>query len=69
MDMHRIAKAPDDPFGAQPASFFLVRIAAFGDQQLLVVNGHAAAAHPVLTVTRVNMIEIGQRGSPSSGIT
>jgi hypothetical protein len=29
-------------------------------QQLFVADGHAAAAHPVLAVTGVNMVEIGQ---------
>ncbi len=68
MHVHGVAEAADDAFGTEAASFFLVWIAAFGEQHLLVVNSHAAAAHPVVAVTRVNMIEVGQRGSPSSGM-
>jgi hypothetical protein len=64
MHVHRIAEVANDPLGAKPASFLFVRIAPFYMQQLLIVNGHAAAADPVLAVTRVNMVEIGQRGVP-----
>jgi hypothetical protein len=62
VDVHRISEITDDSFGAQPAGFLFIRIAAFGVQQLLIANGHASPADPVLAVTGVNVIEIGQRG-------
>ena len=61
MHVHGVAEAADDALGAKAAGLFLVRIAAFGEQHLLVVNSHAAAAHPIVAVTRVNMVEVGQR--------
>ena len=68
MHVHGVAEAVDNALGAEAAGLILVRIASLREQHLLVVNGHAAAAHPIVAVTRVNMIEIGQRGSPSSGM-
>ena len=65
MNVHRIAEPADDSLGAQAAGFFLIRVAALGKQHLLVVDGHAPAAHPVLAVARVNMVEIGQLECPS----
>jgi hypothetical protein len=67
MHVHWIAEMAYDPLGAQPAGFLFIRIAPFTQQYLLVVDGHAAAADPVLTVPRVNMVVIGQRGSPRVG--
>ena len=61
MYVHGIAKVPDDSLGAQPASLKLVRIAPFAMQQLLVADGHAAPANPVVAVAGVNVVEIGQR--------
>ena len=42
----------------------LVRIAPLAVQQLLVANGHAAAANPIVAVPGMNMVEICQRGVP-----
>jgi hypothetical protein len=58
--VHGIAKVPDDSLGAQPASLEFIRVAPFAMQQLLVADGHAAPANPVLAVAGVNMVEIGQ---------
>src|SRR5580692_6803124 len=63
MNMHGIAKVPDDPLGAEAARLNFVRIASFTMQHLLVADGHAASTHPVLAVARVNMVEIGQTGT------
>lgn len=65
MHVHGIAEIADDAFGAHPARFNFVRVAPFAMQNLLVANGHAAAANPVLAVARVNMVEIGQVGKAS----
>ena len=64
MHVHGIAKVPDDPLGAQAARLDFVRIAPFTMQHLLVAHGHAAPTNPVLAVARVNMVEIGQTGTP-----
>ncbi len=60
MDVHGIAKVPDDTLGAQPAGLELVWIAPFAVQQLLVAHGHAAPADPVLAIAGVNMVKVGQ---------
>ena len=65
--VHGVAEIPDDPLGAETAGLDFVRIAAFAMQHLLVADGHAAPADPVLAVARVNMVEIGQR-NPSGSI-
>ena len=67
MNVHGVAEAPDDPLGAQAAGFVLIRIATLRNQNLLVAHGHAAAAHPFVAIAGVNMVEVGQLGSPSSG--
>ena len=64
MHVHRIAKIADDPLGAQAAGLVFVRIAPLAVQQLLVANGHASAANPIVAVPGMNMVEISQRGSP-----
>ena len=64
MHMHGIAKVPDDPLGAEAARLDFIRIASFTMQHLLVAHGHAASTHPVLAVARVNMVKIGQTGTP-----
>jgi hypothetical protein len=48
--MHRIAEVVDNPLGALPAGFVLIRVAPFAVQQLLVANSHAPAANPVFAV-------------------
>jgi len=58
--VHRLAEPADDPLGAQAAGLVFIGIAAFGDQHLLVFNGHAAAADPVFAVARVNVVVVGQ---------
>ena len=62
--VHGVAKVPDNPLGAEAASLDFLRIAAFTMQHLLVAHGHAAPTNPVLAVARVNMVEIGQTGTP-----
>ena len=42
----------------------LVRIAPLAVQQLLIANGHAPAANPIVAVPGMNMVEICQRGNP-----
>lgn len=64
MYVHGIAEIADDPLGAQAAGLVLVRIASLAVQQLLVANGHAPSANPIVAVPGMNMIEICQRGSP-----
>ena len=64
MNVHGVAKVPDDPLGAEPASLYFVWIAAFAMQHLFFAHGHAAPTDPVLAVARVNMVEIGQTGTP-----
>jgi hypothetical protein len=66
--MHGLPEPRDDSLGAHAAGFLLVRIAPFGHEHLVVFDGHAAAANPVLAVARVNMVVIGQRESPSKGM-
>ncbi len=60
MHVHGIAKVADDPLGAQPTGLQFIRIAPFAVQQLLVADGHAAPANPVVAVAGMNMVEIGQ---------
>ena len=62
MYVHGITEVPDDPLGALPARFLFIGIASFAVQHLLIADGHAASADPVLAVAGVNMVEIGQRG-------
>ncbi len=64
MYMHGITKVPNDSLGAQAASLYLVRIAAFTMQRLFIAHGHAAPTNPVLAIARVNMVKIGQAGTP-----
>ena len=64
MHVHRIAEVADDPLGTQAAGLVLVRIAPLAVQQLLVANGHASTANPIVAVPGMNMIEISQCGSP-----
>jgi len=64
MHVHGIAEIPDDPFGAQAASFYFVRIAPFTMKHLFVAHRHAAPANPVLAVAGMNVVEIGQTGTP-----
>ena len=65
MHVHRVAEIGDDPLRAQSAGFLFIGIASLHVQHLLVTDGHASSANPVLTVPGVNMIEIGQRDSRS----
>ena len=60
MNVHGVAEIPDDPLGAQAASFQFLRVAPFTMQHLLIAHGHAAATDPVFAVAQVNMVEIGQ---------
>jgi hypothetical protein len=64
MHVHGLAEIPDDPLGAKAASLYFVRIAPFAVQHLFIAHGHAAPANPVLAVAGVNMVEIGQAGTP-----
>jgi hypothetical protein len=59
MHVHGIAEMAYDPLGAQAAGFLFVGIAPLAVQNLVVMNGHAAAANPVFTVARVNVVEVG----------
>lgn len=63
VDVHGIAKIPDNPLGALAAGLEFVGIASFAMQHLLVADGHTAPTNPVLAITRVNMVEIGQRAT------
>jgi hypothetical protein len=58
--VHGVAEVPDDTLGAQAAGFKFLRIAAFTKEHLLVADGNAAPANPVVAIARVNMVEIGQ---------
>ena len=61
MHMHGVAEVADDPLRAQAAGLLLVGIAPFDMQQLLVPDGHAAPADPVIAIPGVYVVEIGQR--------
>ncbi len=50
MHVHRVPEVGDDALGAQPAGFLLVLITAFAVEYLLVANGHAPAAYPVVAI-------------------
>ena len=67
MHVHRVAEAPDDAFRTQTASLVFIRIASLRHKHLLIVHRHAAAAHPVLAVARVNMVEVRQTRKSSIG--
>jgi hypothetical protein len=62
--VHGFAEIPDNALGAEAAGLYFVRIAAFAKQHLFVAHRHAAPTNPVLAVARVNMVEIGQTGTP-----
>ena len=64
LHVHRVAEIADDSLRALTAGFAFVGVAALAMQQLFILNGHAAAANPVVAIARVNVVEIGQRGSP-----
>jgi hypothetical protein len=67
--VHGVAEASDDALGAETAGLLLVRVTAFGEQHLLVMDGHAAAAYPVVAVAGVNMVEVCQRVVLLRGMT
>ena len=60
MYVHGFAEVSDDALGAEAASLYFLRIAAFTMQHLFVAHRKAAPTDPVLAIARVNMVEIGQ---------
>ena len=68
VNVHRVAKVADNALGAEPASLKFLRIAAFTMQHLFVAHGKTAPTDPVLAIARVNMVEIGQNGTPRDWI-
>jgi hypothetical protein len=51
MDMHRLAEKADDSLGAHAAGFVLIRIAPLALQYLVLLQGHASAANPVVPIS------------------
>jgi hypothetical protein len=51
MDVHRLAEKADDSLRAHAASFFLIRVAPFALQHLIILHGHASPANPVIPVS------------------
>jgi len=51
MHMHRLSEKTNDSLGAHAASLFLIRVAPFALQHLIILHGHASPANPVIPVS------------------